>query len=94
MKVKYCGDGFVVLEPEPTDNVSPDSEAYRCAPILERMIELLTAEGAKRVTFGEAFTQAKRDTGVADVSEKMESHLMRLAFQIVASGKIPGAPDA
>lgn len=66
-------------------------DARHCAPVLARMIDILTAE--PNVQFGEALAKAQLDTGVL-VPEHMESIVITTAFKIITSRKFPGAPDA
>ena len=90
MKIKYSGIGFVALEPDD----DPRGEPYRCAPVLQRMVEIMGAKGNERgVSFGAALERAQRETGIT-VPPEMEQHLLTTTFQIISSGRIPGAPDA
>lgn len=66
--------------------------ARHIAPVLERMVELLGAS-ERRLTFGDALEQAKRETGIT-TSKESDDLLLRCAFKLIANGRIPGAADA
>ena len=60
-------------------------------PVLGRMVEICGSE--ERVSFGEALERASRDTGIT-VPHDVRPVLLTTAFQIAATGRIPGLPDA
>jgi hypothetical protein len=74
--------------------MSPDqkmTDARHCAPVLERVIDILTED--ENVPFGEAIKRAQLELGLA-VPDYMEETILILAFKIVVSRKIPGLPEA
>jgi len=87
--VKYRGTGFVVLLDPETDL----ERARHFAPVLERMVEILGAKGNEHVIFADAMQRASCETKIS-VPLYMYEPLMRVAFQVIGSGRIPGAPDA
>lgn len=61
-------------------------------PVLMRMVELLGAQDGPR-RFGEAMELAKAELGLNPPPE-VEAALLKAAFQIIVSGRLPGCPDA
>ncbi len=71
------------------------ARARRFAPVLARMVELLSDAQARRerLSFGAALRQASIDLDIP-VPREEEAHLLTSIFQIMAEGRIPGCPDA
>lgn len=69
-------------------------EALRFAPVLERMVELLVNTPGP-VTFGGALRDAAAELGIpVESGSAVESALLRAAFGIVSTRRLPGYPDA
>lgn len=68
-----------------------DSEKY--GPILGRMVELLGEAGSQQLTFGQALVRASEELRL-HVPPHMQGPLLTAAFRVIASGKIPGLPEA
>lgn len=66
-----------------------DLQTY--APVLARMIELLGSN--PKLSFGVALEQAARERHIS-IPEHMQEPLLISAFKVMASGKIPGLPEA
>lgn len=64
--------------------------ARHCAPVLERVIDILSKEPDTK--FGDALDRAQFQLGVL-IPQRMEGPILALAFKIIAGRKIPGAPD-
>lgn len=67
--------------------------ALRWAEALERMIVLL-GEQPKGLSFQAAFEQALREKKLTKPPAELEQGMLLAAFEIVSTGRIPGAPDA
>jgi|SRR3982751_1083024 len=66
---------------------------HELARVLERMVELLGSGPPRQ--FGQALAQASAELGITvRRGSEDESALLTAAFQIIGSGRIPGAPDA
>lgn len=65
-------------------------EARKYAPILERMVDILSKEN---MTFGAAMSRASRELGI-EVPKHMEEPLLTSAFKVFAGRGIPGAAEA
>lgn len=72
--------------------MSVEEEAYKYAPVLERMVALLGAKDSG-ITFGQAMAQASSELGI-QIPEHMVEPLLTAAFKVIAGGRIPGVPDA
>lgn len=70
----------------------PCSDPDKYAPVLQRMVELLGEKDSK-MTFGDAMKRAARELHLP-VPPHMEEPLFISALQVIAGGRIPGAPDA
>lgn len=70
----------------------PCNDPATYAPVLQRMIEILGANDTG-VTFGEAMDRASKEKNIS-VPDHMIEPIMVAAFSVIASGRIPGAPDA
>jgi hypothetical protein len=66
-------------------------DARHCAPVLERVIDILTADN--NLTFGAALDRAQRELGIL-VPKHIEGPLLSIALKIIMNRKIPGAPEA
>jgi len=66
-------------------------DARKYAPVLQLMVEILGKEG--NTTFEDAMNRAARELKL-DVPEKMQNTILRAAYRIIATGRIPRAPDA
>lgn len=63
------------------------------APVLERMVEIMGS--SEHVRFGEALDRASTELGlVVEKGSVEEEALLKGAFRVIATGRIPGAPDA
>lgn len=71
------------------------ARARRFAPVLARMVELIADAQTRgeRLSFGAALRRAAADMGIPVPADE-EAHLLTAAFQVVATGRIPGCPDA
>lgn len=73
--------------------VDPCNDPEKYAPILGRMVELLGAAGSQQLSFGQALVRASEELRL-HVPPHMQGPLLTAAFKVIASGKIPGLPEA
>ena len=71
----------------------PCNDPMTYAPILGRMVELLGAAGSQQLSFGQALVRASEELRL-HVPPHMQGPILTAAFKVIASGKIPGLPEA
>jgi len=71
----------------------PCNDPMTYAPVLQRMVEILGSSNERGTTFGAALEQASKEKGIP-VPKHMYGPLLVSAFKVIATGKIPGCPDA
>jgi hypothetical protein len=74
--------------------VDPCNDPQKYAPVLARMVELLGAAGSQQLSFGQALVRASDEELRLCVPPHMQGPLLTAAFKVLASGKIPGLPEA
>lgn len=69
--------------------------ARQYAPVLAKMVEIMTAEEARgvRITFGLALELASK-IEETPIPREAEEYLLTAAFSAVVNRRIPGCPDA
>jgi hypothetical protein len=71
----------------------PCNDPQKYAPVLARMVELLGASGSQQLSFGQALVRASEELRLC-VPPHMQGPILTAAFKVIASGKIPGLPEA
>jgi len=66
-------------------------DAHKYAPVLQLMIEIIGKE--QNTTFEDAMNRAARELKL-EVPAHMQDNILRAAYRIIATGGIPGAPEA
>ncbi len=67
--------------------------ARQYAPALDRMIELLGAEGSMH-TVGSSLAAALAELRLPPPPAELERALLMAAFRVISTGRVPGCPDA
>ena len=73
--------------------LDPCNDPQKYAPVLARMVELLGAAGSQQLSFGQALVRASDELRL-HVPPHMQGPLLTAAFKVLATGKIPGCPEA